>query len=278
MKYSSWGTEMKGTHCNTWAEFHDALTELETSALSLGSGLLYRGQSNSEWQLDTTMERRWPEIGAIEYYERALRVRYQIESFTPQKWGTLGFFDIRDLISDRDRFMASLSEGDIPAYEYLLYLRHHGFPSPLLDWTRSPYIAAYFAFAHSVLKGGPEHVAIYAYSERPLGVKLTELEAAGIHVFGPQVSAHRRHFLQQSRYTVCVCWQDKKWQFAPHGDVLQDGQAVQDVIRKFTLPSTQAEKVLELLDRYNLNGYSLLGSEESLVETMAFRESIRANR
>ena len=73
------GLTMDGTHCETWEEFTDALASLELSALSRGSGLLFRGQSNSEWQLDTTPERRWPDIGGVQnYYRRALYAQYQL--------------------------------------------------------------------------------------------------------------------------------------------------------------------------------------------------------
>ena len=46
----------------------------------------------------------------------------------------------------------------------------------------------------------------------------------------------------------------------------------QDVLWKFTIPACEKLKVLELLDEYNLNAYSLFGSEESLMETMALKE------
>jgi hypothetical protein len=49
--------------------------------------------------------------------------------------------------------------------------------------------------------------------------------------------------------------------------------SLQDVLWKFNIPSTERLKVLRLLnDDYNINAFSLFGSEESLMETMALRE------
>jgi hypothetical protein len=46
----------------------------------------------------------------------------------------------------------------------------------------------------------------------------------------------------------------------------------QDFLWKFNLPSAERVKVLRLLNDYNLNAFSLFDSEESLLETMWFRE------
>ncbi len=149
------------------------------------------------------------------------------------------------------------------------YLRHHRFPSPLLDWTVTPYVAAYFAFADAC---DLETVAIYAYLERPENTKAWSSDETQIHVFGPYVHTHRRHFLQQSRYTLCVKFDAQQgWSFAPHESVFARGSERQDLLYKFIIPARERMKVLKILDTYNLNAFSLLDSEEALLKTMALR-------
>jgi len=87
------------------------------------------------------------------------------------------------------------------------------------------------------------------------------------------VKTHRRHFRQQSRYTISAKFDMRDgWQFVPHDDVFDLNRTDQDVGWKIIVPTSEREKVMRILDRVNINEFSLFESEEGLMETLAVQE------
>jgi hypothetical protein len=66
----------------------------------------------------------------------------------------------------------------------------------------------------------------------------------------------------------------EQWRFQSHQRVFDKADPRQDLLWKITIPSEERETVLRVLNDYNLNAFSLFGSEESLVETMWLREYV----
>lgn len=260
---------METISVNTWEQFEEQIRALKPPSRG---NYLYRGQGNADWGLETTLERKGQkDILFSSYYRKVEVIRSQVESFTGQGWRELPDFPtVAKTFSEYDR--GSLAFDGIgmpfPAYSYLTYLRHHSFPSPLLDWSRSPYVAAYFAFRNAT----SGCVAIYIYSERPENFKSSSSDEPQIKSFGPYVKTHRRHFLQQSTYTICVKFDlPAGWRFSPHESVFSLNASHQDLLWKIMIPSSERVKVLKQSDAYNLNAFSLFDSEEALMETLAFR-------
>lgn len=115
----------------------------------------YRGQSNAGWALKPTYFRFHEDPDLDKYFDALLpEVARHIS----------GYVDYRFNLDDqRDQHLL------------LGLLQHHGFPSPLLDWTRSPYIAAYFAFLdHAFKKPECDNVAVWSLTTNPVQETLIE--------------------------------------------------------------------------------------------------------
>lgn len=264
------------TDLPNWESFQDALQSLRTKYDKTSSELLFRGQTDSEFRLSTSLERAGCEGMTFDSYYRLVvaRVLPAVETFTGVKWGVPNYsMQIETSFFDRE---IHLHFPGVELYRYLVYLRHHGFPSPLLDWSRSPYVAVFFAFRDLILRPGdgkPEKRSIYVYCETPQGSKGGAVGAPAIRRMGPYVRSHPRHFRQQSNYTFCSAYDENlAWRFHPHEDVFGRRGARQDLLWKFNLPSSESSKVLRLMDEFNLNAFSLYDSEEALLETMWARE------
>lgn len=259
---------IKEINLASWNEF-EAHVQAIRKQVAHPNALLFRGQRDAAWRLDTTLDRQFGEpVSAHRYYRLVAVAQPQVETFTSREWAPLEYSEVEKWAKDYD----SINTMKIPAYEFLIYLRHHSFPSPLLDWTRSPYVAAYFAFAHAVTGS----VAVYVYSEYGKGGKASSSAHPRIKQFGSYVRGHSRHFLQQSEYTSCVYFDsdENEFHFVPHDDVFEtsiDGDD-QDLLWKFTFPASERIDVLRRLDAHNLNAFSLFQTDEALLETIALRE------
>jgi hypothetical protein len=87
---------------------------------------IFRGHRSNQWRLRTTFHRTG--YANLEHYGG--RIMNSVHRYMSAQ--TERFLDMRD----------PLQYG-----AFVTLLQHHGFPTPLLDWTYSPYVAAFFAYS-----------------------------------------------------------------------------------------------------------------------------------
>lgn len=262
----------------TWEGFKAAVQEdikaykdAVRSDTGYHSEWIYRGQSNSKWLLETSLERYLrDELGEdskkylmSDYYQKLSAIIPAVNSLTAHKF---------------ERFSPDIQEYSHarpippPQYALMCFVRHHGFPSPLLDWSRSYYVAAFFAFSGA--KQG-ENVSVYAYKQWNGPPDSWAAATARIEELGSYVQTHPRHYAQQSNYTVCRSKDEESGNvfFRNHEDALGCGIREQKM-KKFILSAREREKALEELYAMNINDHTLFGDEGALLKTQAYKEFV----
>jgi hypothetical protein len=114
---------------NTWDGFKKAVNRLEAKRY------IFRGQENSEWRLRSSFYRSG----------RANLEKYLLRDVA----------DLQKVFSIVSPHTFNLND-PLQYGAFLNLAQHHGYPTPLLDWTWSPYIAAFFAF-HKISKQSSAH-------------------------------------------------------------------------------------------------------------------------
>lgn len=281
--------QAKGIPIKDWDDFEEKIVKgtekvfqkfKKDSSDDYVSSPLYRGQADANGKLETTLERFLGKNIFVElYYLLIQTIRPIIESYTSERWQLPKIKDALEKIKDSTIPMA--------LYEFMTYVRHNQFPSPLLDWTLSPYLAAFFAFSED-RKTNP---AIYIYfSDVGYGKNSLFHDTPKICNMGQYIKTHKRHHLQQSKYTFCVSTLTSGYVYASHEEVfsLQEegtgshlGDLVmgineikdkQDIRKKYILPYSQRNYFLNKLNQMNINSYSLFGNEEGLMHKLAIEK------
>lgn len=156
---------LKGT-AKTWAEFRRWALEVNEESQA---PYIFRGHKSSRYALSSSLHRTGRR-NMLKYHEDNVpRLKRHFEAHTGKTVD----------LSNIDEYMGLLT-----------FAQHHGYPTPLLDWTESPFVAAYFAFEdHRQID--PEDLSVRIYC---LDSMLVRMNPPPRHIVDP------RYCLHPSRY------------------------------------------------------------------------------
>ncbi|MCX5717918.1 MAG: FRG domain-containing protein [Nitrospirae bacterium] len=233
----------------------------EISKLGGEGDILFRGQSNHSWEIKSSLERHGIETIECEKYYSIID-RYKplinplIENQYERKSTQSGYpFDFKEY---------EKGSWELPEMEYLAYLRHHGFPTPLIDLSMSCFIALFFACADFSQERKVDG-KIFLYS--PPQIRLGGNYVPDLRKIGRYVEAGKRHLAQQSQYLIPIVY-DSEWKFITFNKVIES-QKNNHALKEIIISKDVKAKLMRELNEMNINRYTMYLNEDALIKSFA---------
>ena len=235
---------------NDWNDFNQHFNDYEVKYSKID--WLFRGQSNENWKLESSIYRI---IGKIVKSEEEAR-GYEAGSIKK-------FFSEYLLYQNENDTQASVlseSAAHNPYFRHLVYMQHHASPTRLLDWTESPYIALYFAVIDNLEDDG----ALFLVKTEIMQTTKCDIlgECAQYHVpyiecFSDWVKT-RRVAIQQGWFTI-----SNRILFE-HGKILDNSKNTTEDFSKIIISKDFKREALYRLHLMNISAKTLFPGLDGL--------------
>jgi FRG domain len=245
----------------SWDIFVAAMARVRTG-IPPSATYTFRGQANAEYSLAPSLQRHVAHLTRAEalQVERTLLAEFQSQAHLLLQ---------STLLPDYRDFAA-----------WWTLMQHHGAPTRLLDWTKSPYVAAYFAVESQPEKDG----AIWQFHNNQLIVRMKELgEPSMDDVF----NSLQPFFVAECDRSCCYVFERKQKiermvtqqgaftispdVLADHADIIERALIKNDEkewFRKIVIPADLKAEFLLQLHRLNVNGIALFPGIDGLGRSM----------
>jgi len=227
----------------SWVDLRDKWLSFSKLPRTRRNDWWFRGQANSKYEIIATIDRNKPFFNDFQREEYILDLLYEFR---------------------REILALNGPDSEVPNDAFELLARHHGLPSPLIDWTRSPWIASYFAFANA--EALPNHkIAVYALDRLKIPSQVLDPQAKSarsqIEMIDNPKSLHRNARAIHQRGV-----------FLRQSTITQPLESIVDkALTKFILPATEKNLALGDLDQMLLNETHLMYDPDGAAKTASRR-------
>lgn len=247
----------------SWDMFISGMARVCIGIPPPGAAYAFRGQPSAAYSLQPSLQRMVSNLSRAEALriEQILLAEFQSQAHLLMQPAWLP--DRRDMIS------------------WWTLMQHHGAPTRLLDWTKSPYVAAYFAVESVRDQDG----AIWYFHSNSLEVRLRRL---GEPTMDDAIKDFNGYFSSENDKSCCYLFERKQkiermvtqqGCFTVSPDVVADHAAIiekalakndegKELFRKIIIPAELKPEFLLQLHRLNVNGIALFPGIDGLGRSM----------